>query len=95
MFLIWHMGYSLLLDWRGRVDPIGTFELMVDLTGGALSKRKRAALLRGLREDLREPEPLESTAMLEAIGRWFCRLQLPKDEEELMAGGPLRLRLRR
>jgi hypothetical protein len=93
LFMCWHLAFCLRLEWRARIDPIGTFELVFDLGGGALTKGERADLLRALHEELADPEPVETTAMLEAAGRWFCRLRLPMDEDELLAGPPLRARV--
>lgn len=93
LFLCWHLAMCLRLEWRARLDPIGTFELAFDLGGSALTKSERADLAEALHQELAEPEPVETTAMLDAAGRWFCRLRLPTDEDELLAGPPLRARV--
>jgi len=83
LYLCWHLALCVLLEWRARLDPVATFGFVLDLGGAALTVAERADLLQELRRELAEPEPLGTTAMLEAAGRWFCELRLPRDEEEL------------
>jgi hypothetical protein len=50
-FLCWHMAFSLLLEWRARLDPVATLKLIVDIGVGALTKAERADLLKDLRKN--------------------------------------------
>lgn len=94
LFLLWNLALAVLLEWRARLDPIAAIELVLDVGGEAISGSERAALGDALTEHLAEPEPPQTIAILDAAGRWFCRLELPDNEAELLDGRPLLLRLR-
>lgn len=92
LILLWHFAGSLIIEWQARLDPIGTLAVELDLGRGMLTSEERSALLEVLAEECADPRPPGSPAMLEAAGRWYCRLLLPADEDELMERTPLRLR---
>jgi hypothetical protein len=92
LFLLWHLASSLLWDWRARVDPIGAMSEVVVVGAFVVSKADRAALAKELAEYVADPGPLPSTAMLDAVTRWFSRIRLPVDEDYLLGGSPLHLR---
>jgi hypothetical protein len=80
MYLIRHIGVSLLLEWRLMVDQLGTLELMIDIGGPALSRHERTAFGRELAtlidgdDDL--PDALPNPALLLVTTAWFCRIDL-------------------
>jgi hypothetical protein len=86
MFLICHLGISLLLEWRLPVDPIGTLELMIDIGGPALSRHERLLMAEELNalidcDDADADGPLPNATLLLVATGWFCRRDLRGDRD--------------
>jgi hypothetical protein len=84
LYLVWHFGFSLVLEWRFLADPVGTLELMIDIGAPALSRTGRLATAEALTaaidgdaDDGSPPNP----ALLMARSHCFCRLRLTTDED--------------
>jgi hypothetical protein len=82
LYLVWHFGYALRLEWQFWIDPLATLRLLADVAAPAMSRRDRAAVAEAMTEVLADEthEPRPTPAMLEAATRWFCGLRRPADE---------------
>lgn len=85
--------------WAMHSDLPSTLELIADITGPAMSKRKRLGIAQELLSEseadqlktAREHRPTQ--AVLLAATRWLLQLDLPTTESQLWNGPPLFLRL--
>lgn len=82
LFLVYHFGLSLRMQWRSLVDPLGTLEMMIDIGGPLLSRRDREVIA----EDPPASLAVAVPTWLMAATIWFCDLELPASEEELLGG---------
>lgn len=96
LVLLYGFQQMLFVIWGLRTAPQETLEIVRALYGPFFSRRerKRFAALIGEEEPSLKREPASAShAILEAATVWFCGLDLPASENDLLAGPPSYYRL--